>query len=115
MPTSLFDPKWKEPAIAARVAYTIYCRIPRDMFTSSPSSPPPSVEIAHTDARSFALVHRIEAENGDFKGGWSGELHRRSAVGPHTVNFPAQAVAFGVDAAGRFFLSAVVGRFDGPW
>jgi hypothetical protein len=36
-------------------------------------------------------------------------------MGTTTANFHAQAVTFGVDDAGRFFLSAVVGRYDGPW
>lgn len=127
MPTSLFDPRWKEPDVAARVAFTLYCR--NDFsHASAPLQRELDAQRADlTDARTFALVHvhdigdsqRIGGGARRFKGGSYGELHRHYALGGSTaggsLNFHAQAVSFGVDDGGRYCLNANVGRFDGPW
>ncbi len=118
MPTSLFDPRWQEPAVAARIAFLIHCRIPFEDGAVPLAPEPVDAPAALTDARSFALTQVIARDDDArvrFKGGSYGELHRRYAFGTHTANFHAQAVAFGADSRGRYFLSAVVGRFDGPW
>ena len=124
MPTSLFDPRWKEPAIAARVAFTLYCRSDLSNARAPLVAVPPATATSGrrsdlTDARSFALVHVQDVEPAfgarRFKGGSFGELHRHYALGNGALNFHAQAVCFGIDDAGRFFLHATVGRFDGPW
>ena len=115
MPTSLFDPAWQDPAVAARVAFMIYCRVPWPAPAALERAPVDAAA-ALTDERRFPLVHVHTLEDGTrFKGGSYGELHRRYAFGNQTANFHAQAVAFGVDDKGRFVLTAVVGRFDGPW
>ena len=121
MPTSLFDPRWRDPAVAARVAFTLYCR--HDFAgADAPLAPVPAPQKAElTDARTFPLVHVHDAGHDGaatrFKGGSYGELHRRYSFGGKrpTVNFHAQAVCFGVDDAGRFYLRSKVGRFDGGW
>lgn len=121
MPTSLFDPRWKEPRVAARVAFTLYCR---NDFARAHAPLVRDVEAQRaelTDARTFALahVHDVERDAKKFKGGSYGELHRHYALGGSSaggsLNFHAQAVSFGVDDAGRYCLNANVGRFDGPW
>lgn len=134
MPTSLFDPRWRDPAVAARVAFVLYCRSGADLEGAAhkllddvPALPP---EL--TDARDFRLAHVYEVASAldapdvpdalrkrsgarRFKGGSYGELHRHYAFGKYTVNFHAQAVSFGFDDAGAWFLASTVGRFDGPW
>ncbi|HEY4222980.1 MAG TPA: hypothetical protein VGO62_16600 [Myxococcota bacterium] len=118
LPAGLFDPRWKDPAVAARVAFTVYCRVP---FHDDKSPRPLTRDFrsgaaALTDARTFPLVHEHVLDDGTrVKCGSYGELHRRYSFGTHTANFHAQTVVFAADSRGRFLLSAVVGRFDGPW
>jgi hypothetical protein len=122
MPTSLFDPRWREPEVAARVAFTLYCR---NDFANARAPLARELEAQRadlTETRTFALahVHSIERDGAKrFKGGSYGELHRHYALGGSNaggaLNFHAQAVSFGVDDAGRYCLNANVGRFDGPW
>ena len=117
MPRGLFDPQWQDPAVAARVAFMIYCRVPFHSLGDA-ALDDRAVDAPHglSDARSFRLDHTHTLDDGTrFKGGSYGELHRRYAYGTHTANFHAQAVSFGADSLGRFTLTAVVGRFDGPW
>src|SRR5689334_21027367 len=119
MPTSLFDPRWKEPEVASRVAFVLYCRNELALATEPLTQAPPASRPDLVDQRSFhfAHVHDVDKSLGarKFKGGSFGELHRHYAFGKYTVNFHAQAVAFGFDDFGRYFLDATVGRFDGPW
>lgn len=114
MPVSLFDPRWNEPATAARIAHLLWSRLP---------APDPSVVVverlqtsdAKTDDRTLAVAVDVAADGRRLKGTSLGELHRRYGTGVHTTNFHAQAVTCGVDDSGLFFLCATVGRFDGPW
>ena len=115
MPTSLFDPAWNNPSTAARVAWMLSRRAPApDPAVRLEAAP--STHATHSDERLFMIPGVLGADKGArFKGGSYGELHRRYAFGAHTANFHAQSVAFGVDDRGHFFLTATVGRFDGPW
>lgn len=132
MPTSLFDPRWRDPAVAARVAFVLYCRSSASSAGGAGGAGDEAGanhalldDVADmrpelTDARDFRLTHVFDIEDSPhgarrFKGGSFGELHRHYAFGKYTVNFHAQAVSFGVDDVGRWFLASTVGRFDGPW
>jgi hypothetical protein len=115
MPTSLFDPRWNEPEVAARVAFTIYCRVPFDGEVELLDDRVVSAPANLVDARTFSFAHVHERNGIKVKAGSFGELHRRYAAASHTANFHAQAVAFAVDSLGHFLLTAIVGRFDGPW
>lgn len=118
LPRGLFDPRWQDPAIASRVAFTVYRRL---SFDEAPLrlvvDGLPEQKAMVTDARVFPLVDVHEHDGAKFKGGSFGELHRRYSFGGRrpTVNFHAQAVCFGVDDKGRFYLRSKVGRFDGGW
>lgn len=59
----------------------------------------------------------LELRGTRVKGAGWGELHRRYTFGGGRppVNFHAQALCFGADEHGRWFVRANVGRFDGAW
>jgi hypothetical protein len=69
MPTSLFDPRWAEPTVAAHVAWMLYCRTtfpkdgqPGDALVATPPEVPPG----KADARRFALVIEHPLSSGQF-------------------------------------------------
>lgn len=119
LPRGLFDPRWEDPRITAKVALEHYKRrTARGPFPAAALAPVlPRYPRAKCDARSFALTHVVELGGARVKGSGFGELHRRYTFGGGRppVNFHAQALCFGADDRGRWFLRANVGRFDGPW
>jgi hypothetical protein len=114
LPKSLFDPRWNQPDVASRVAFVLSRRLPSntDAQLGGALALPPEL----TESRTFKFVDEHTTPDGvRVKGGSYGELHRHVSFGSQPANFHAQAVAFGVESSGRFFLVATVGRFDGPW
>lgn len=125
LPTGIHDPKWKDAAVAARVAFNTYQRLLLDpaLFPSTTTLLPDAKAAPDfkggVDKRTFAFLapEPIPSRNLRFRGGSYGEIHRRYSFGGRlpAVNFHAQAVIFGADSDGRFFLQATVGRMDGGW
>lgn len=119
LPVSLFDPKWNDPEVAARVALEAYKRLPLDSAELPPLAREglPEQKRTASDTRVFPLEHVQEIHGLRLKGGSYGELHKKYSYGGRrpTVNFHAQSVCFGLDSEGRYFLRARVGRFDGAW
>jgi hypothetical protein len=120
-PRDLFDPRWKDPRIAANVARQTYVRLTGD--PAAFEAPPAGREALTgfsaktTESRTFTFIPPLDVpERGTrLKAGAYNELHRRYAFGNKkpTLNFHAQVVCFGADSAGRIFLRATVGRFGG--
>ena len=118
-PRDLFDPRWNDPRVAARVATSAYQRLfaRADFDRDELAEDPPAWPRDRVDARVFRLLPPVSVvERGTrLVAGAYNELHRRYVFGgPNpTVNFHAQVVCFGVDAEGRYFLRATVGRYGG--
>jgi len=124
LPTGIHDPRWKEPAVATRVALTTFQRLMMNpaLFPAAVMLPAGDVNPGfkgNVDKRAFTFqpAQDIPLKKLRFKGGSYGEIHHRYSFGGRlpAVNFHAQAVIFGLDSSGRFFLSATVGRMDGGW
>ena len=118
LPRGPFDPRWQDPHVASKVAFTVWTRLSfKDGQATLVLDELPEQRAMFTESRRFPLdvVHAHDGKR--FKGGSYGELHRRYSFGGKrpTVNFHAQALCFGVDDAGRFYLRSKVGRFDGGW
>jgi hypothetical protein len=122
LPTSVWDPKWKKPEIATRVALHTYkqLRWQGEDFAEGPLPQGDLAEIQekNTEFLEFSLEesHPLDEFELAVKGGGFGEIFRRYAFGAMSaVYFHAQAVCFGVDSQGRYFLQAQVGRLGGTW
>ncbi|MBI4819322.1 MAG: hypothetical protein HY791_23825 [Deltaproteobacteria bacterium] len=119
-PRDLFDPRWKDPAVQARVAFEAYRRLRTSGVSFDGealiSALPPRTETS-LDRRTFEVTPRAAPKDRDarFVGGAVNELHRRIAFagGRPTVNIHAQVVTFGADSEGRWFLRANLGRVGG--
>lgn len=125
LPRGLFDPRWAEPRIAAKVALEVYKRAlfshaPFDAGPLLPARDLPRFPRSKTQSRSFALEAPLGVGAGPgprFRGGAINELHHRYTFGggQPPVNFHAQVITFGVDESGRYMLRATLGRYDGRW
>lgn len=119
-PRHLFDARWKDPAVAARVSLETYRRLlTRGLgFDAVSLGPEPSAHPeASTDRRAFALSpSTAPTERGvRYVGSAVNELHRRIAFagGRPAVNIHAQVVTFGADESGRWYVRATLGRAGG--
>ena len=124
LPSGVWDPMWQQPEVAARVAVDAYLAL---RYAQKDFGPDALLEPAamsalsarFTEERSFGLgeVKLFEGSTTRFRGGSYGEIYRRYTYGGTraAVNFHAQAVTFGVDSEGRYFLKGVLGRVDGDW
>jgi len=124
LPSGLHDPKWKDPAVASRVALGWHTRLmvtQAALFQATgllPSGKALEGRTGNVDKRSFPLTTRHPTSGGGmFVGGSYGEIYHRYSFGGRlpTVNFHAKAVVFGADSDGRFFLGSTVVRMDGGW
>lgn len=121
LPNGLFDPKWKRPEVASRVARLAYVRLVHEGGLGGSAlvgaDQLPRHKRINSDTRTFSLAQVLDVtEYGTrFRGGSYGELHIRQSFGGvrHASNYHAQAASFGVDARGGFFVRADVGRFGG--
>jgi hypothetical protein len=118
LPVSLFDPKWNDPAVAAKVALELARSLPR------PGKDPlvdvtalPVQKKTASEERTFVFQAPLTFGANAVKAGSFGELHRRYTYGGGRppANFHAQAVAFAVFDDGRYFLRAKVGCHDGSF
>lgn len=119
MPTSLFDPRWHDPAVAARVAREVLRRQgsgpgggPMLAAAALPKWTGPSVAKAERAVPEGAMVPEL--------GGWVrgmavNELHLRRSFGGArpAYNFHAQIVALVFDHRGHWLVRAFLGRFGG--
>ncbi|MFH1807699.1 MAG: hypothetical protein ABIJ09_03060 [Pseudomonadota bacterium] len=118
-PTGVWDPAWNDAVVASELALQAYGRVrhlPFDGCTLLPASEMPRLAKKHTEQRSFKLdrVVDLPAVGVRFRGGSYGEIFRRYSFGPRpAANFHAQAVFFGADSEGRFFVDARVGLVGG--
>jgi hypothetical protein len=124
LPSGVWDPMWQQPEVATRVAVDAYVQLrqSREDFGPDALVEPaalPSLSLRYTEERRFELseVKGFEGSQTKFRGGSYGEIYRRYTFGgtKPAVNFHAQAVIFGVDGEGRYFLKGALGRVDGDW
>lgn len=119
MPTGVWDPAWDKPEVATQVALQAYGRVrhlPFDGCTLLDAGELPDNPPKNTEHRTFTLDQVLDVPEGGhrFKGGSFGEIFKRYSFGPMpAANFHAQAVFFGVDSTGRFFVDALVGLVGG--
>lgn len=121
MPTGVWDPKWNEVESAVYVAEHIYQRLRIDPVGFSAGklvsgTDLPKVVKKNTESRTFELPapRPVGDEPVTFRGGSYGEIFRRYAFGARpAVNFHAQAVCFGADSEGRFYVQARIGAAGG--
>ena len=106
LPTGIHDPRWKEPAVATRVALTTFQRLMMNpaLFPAAVMLPAGDVNPGfkgNVDKRAFTFqpAQDIPLKKLRFKGGSYGEIHHRYSFGGRlpAVNFHAQAVIFGLD------------------
>jgi len=124
LPSGLWDPLWQKPEVATRVALETYLHLRCTFPDFGPDALVPAADLPtfpprNTEERTFALgdVKTFEDSSTCFRGGSYGEIYRRYTYGQTkpAVNFHAQAVVFGVDSEGRYFLKGSLGRVDGGW
>lgn len=118
-PTGVWDPSWENPETASQLSLIIYRKIRHLPFggcTLLDATDLPTLTPKNTESRSFHLktVHDVAELNVRYRGGSYGEIFKRYSFGPMpAANFHAQAVFFGVDSEGRFFVDAAVGLVAG--
>jgi hypothetical protein len=126
MPTGVWDPSWEKPEVGIKVAAQAYKQmrleavefgndglIANDQLKTYP--------VKRTESRSFALdqVQSFEKSKTKLRCGSYGEIFKRYTFGAGSgkapVNFHVQALTFGADSDGRWFVRGSVGRVDGGW
>ena len=121
VPTGVWDPTWEKPEVAVKVALMTYRKLRSQSFDDGallPVADLPKLAKKNTEHRAFELVdeHKLEDLGVRLRGGSYGELFRRYAFGPRpAANFHAQAVTFGADSEGRFFVDAQIGLVGGAF
>ncbi|MHB8875637.1 MAG: hypothetical protein ACYC8T_18280 [Myxococcaceae bacterium] len=122
LPTGVWDPLWQKPEVARRIAGDVY----RDLRLAMPEFPTLELTPAgkltrfapeNTDERSFDLSDAVKVPDSSLRlrGSSCGEIFREYPAGPNKPKqyFHAQAVVFGLDSEGRYFLRGIVGRLAG--
>ncbi len=109
-PRDLFDPRWKAPETRQRVAAHFISKLL--------NAPAAALQadlglLAGWSEGHLTRDRLVLAPGGGARGSAVNELHRRYAFGSGqpTLNFHAQVVVGGVDAAGHACLRAQIGRF----
>jgi hypothetical protein len=124
LPSGVWDPAWQRPEVASRVAADAYLtlRYAQDDFgpdALQDGAALPQLSDRYTEERRFALGEAKTFDDSPtrLRGGSYGEIFKRYTYGGTrpAVNFHAQAVSFGVDSQGRYFLKGILGRVDGAW
>ena len=121
LPSGVWDPAWEKPEVAARVARHTYRQLRAQGMDGGPLRPAselPRLAKRNTEHRAFALgdAQPIPDLNASLRGGSYGEIFRRYAFGPRpAANFHAQAVSFGVDSDGRYFVDGQIGLVGGAF
>ena len=121
MPTGVWDPSWEKPEVAHKVALMTYRQLRSESFDGGalrPASELPKLAKKNTEHRVFELgeAQPIQDLGVRVRGVSYGEIYRRYAFGPRpAVNFHAQAVSFGADSEGRFFIDAQIGLVGGAF
>lgn len=119
LPTSLFDPRWQDPEVAARVAREVLRRQgsgadggPMVAASELPAWTGPSVA---TVQRTLPAGVMVPERGGWVRGMAVNELHLRRSFGGArpAYNFHAQIVALVFDHRGHWLLRAFLGRFGG--
>ena len=126
MPTGVWDPAWEKPEVATKIAANVYkqMRLESVDFGAEKLVGPEKLKkfpAKKTETRTFALdaAQTFEKSTTRLRCGSFGEIFKRytfgSGTGKAPVNFHVQALIFGVDSEGRWFVKGRVGRVDGGW
>lgn len=126
LPSGIWDPMWQKPEVGTRVARQTYQQMRYESVEFGEAALSPEAELAdypkkRCEVRTFSLaeVQTFEGSKVQLRCGSVGEVFKRYTFGTGTgkppVNFHAQALQFGVDSDGRWFVKATVGRVDGGW
>jgi hypothetical protein len=119
LPTSLFDPRWQDLDVAARVAREVLRRQwagegggPMVAEAALPKWAGPSVATAR---RALPVGVLVPERGGWVRGMAVNELHLRRSFGGArpAYNFHAQIVTLAFDHEGRWMVRAFLGRFGG--
>jgi hypothetical protein len=121
LPASLFDPRWKDPAVGARVAFEVFRKKASTRDGESTrlvalESLPTFRNVDYGKVKLAIGAPTPLPELGrEVRGIAVNELHRRYAYGGKVParNYHAQVVTFAFDRQGRWLLRAFVGRFGG--
>jgi len=122
LPTGVWDPLWKKAEVAQRIAGDVYrdlglAMLDFPVLEVTPVEKLPTLPPENTDVRTFDLSAAAKVPDSSIRlrGSSCGEIFREYPAGPNKPKqyFHAQAVVFGVDSEGRYFLRAVVGRLAG--
>jgi len=126
MPTGVWDPAWEKPEVAVKIAVNVYkqLRLESVDFGAAALVAPDQLKTfpaKRTESRTFPLdpAQTFEKSTTRLRCGSFGEIFRRYTFGTGTgkppVNFHVQALIFGVDSDGRWFVRGRAGRVDGGW
>lgn len=123
LPTGVWDPAWTKSDTAIKMAQLMYAKLRINVadWGAEPLQPVAGLPVLpkdRTELRKFKLEGAVTVPGTDtpFRGGSYGEIFRRFAFGARpAINFHAQACGFGVDATGRYYVQAQVGRVGGGW
>lgn len=119
LPTSLFDPRWQDPEVAARVAREVLRRQGAGEWGGpllGAAALPKGAGASAATAQRTLPVGVLLPEHGVWVRGMAvNELHLRRSFGGArpAYNFHAQIVTLVFDQEGRWMLRAFLGRFGG--
>ena len=126
MPTGVWDPNWEKAEVGIKVAAQAYKQLRQEAVEFGNTSLSPSDELKsypakRSESRTFALdqAQTFEKSKTRLRCGSYGEIFKRytfgAGAGKSPVNFHVQALTFGADSDGRWFVRGNVGRVDGGW